>query len=551
MTWDYIIVGAGSAGCALAYELARSDRNKKILVLEAGGMDSAPSIRLAAAQTQAVAKHDWGYRSQPDPSRYGATERWPRGRVIGGSSSINGTMFVRGAAGDFDRWAQLTRAPSWAAKHVMPIFRELETSDQAGPLRGHNGPLHVRTVKHPHQISTAFVEAATRSGYRLNADYNGEVQEGVGYAQLSQRKGLRCSAADAFLRPILRLPNVELLPNASALRLELTKGQVTAVICATNDRERRIVGREVIVCAGAINSPKLLLASGIGEPGELERLGIPVALALPGVGNNLKEHPLLKLVYRTRIPTSNLSEGWLHKLRLLSQFVVRREGPLSNLFEAAGFLRSSGNVSCPDIQLHFLTFGYATKPDGTSALAPYPSVTVLLNKSYPLSRGRIRLASADPRDPPLIECRLLEQEEDVETMVRGVRLVREIMSTAPMANIIEEETEPGVDFARDVDLKAYVRRRTGIAFHPAGTCRMGSDAQSVVGADLRVHGTSNLWIADASVMPDLISGNTNAVCMMIGAKLGKQFSAATVDGRRVAHDNKAAVEHLQEYEASA
>jgi choline dehydrogenase len=407
----------------------------------------------------------------------------------------------------------------------MPIFRELETSDQLGPLRGRTGPLHVRTVRRPHALTEAFVESACACGHPFNEDYNGAVQAGVAYAQLSQRNGLRCSAADAFLKPLLGKKNIKLVLNASAQRIELANSRAVAVAFSNRGNKRRETARDIIVCVGAIASPKLLMLSGIGDPEELGRHNIDVVVDLPGVGRNLNEHPLIKLTYRTKIPTYNLTGGLLQKLGIAIQFVKSREGPISNLFEAVAFLKSSPSEPFPDIQLHFLPAGYLTLPNGAIGLAPYPSVTVLLNKSLPKSCGRTRLTSRNPEDAPLIECRLLEDEADVDTMVQGVKAVRRIMATEPMASLLAEEITPGPHVESVSALKAYVRDHTGIAFHPAGTCRMGTGTDAVVGPDLRVRGTDNLWISDASIMPDLISGNTNAGCMMIGVKLGRYFNA--------------------------
>jgi choline dehydrogenase len=527
MIWDYIVIGAGSAGCALAYELAKSGKESRVLILEAGGADRSPLIKVPAGQIRAVARYDWGYHSLPDSSRNGAAEGWLRGRVVGGSSSINGTVFVRGAAQDFDRWeARLSdgNGQGWSADDILPIFRELETSDRIGPLRGQSGPLHVRTVLRPHKLTHAFVSSATASGHRFNEDYNGTNQEGVGYAQLSQRKGLRCSAADAFLKPIMGAKNIKLVLKATVEKIELDSGRATGVMFSSSGKKCREVGRDIILCAGAIASPILMMLSGIGDPEELERHKIRVAIDLPGVGRNLKEHPLLRLTYRTVIPSYNLTEGLVQKLRIGIRFLIDREGPISNLFEGVAFVKSRLSEANPDIQLHFTPVGYLTRPDGMIELAPFPSVTVVLNKSHPESSGRIRLKSANPSDNPLIECSLLGEEADVETLVRGIVTVRRIMSAEPIAGLVQEEIAPGKDVESIAELTNYVRGHTGIAFHPVGTCRMGVDGKAVVSPDCLVRGTANLWVADASIMPDLISGNTNAACMMIGAKLGKQLS---------------------------
>jgi choline dehydrogenase len=523
--WDYIIVGAGSAGCALTYQLARRTSRDSILVLEAGSSDRSLFVRFPAGQIRAIANHDWGYRSEPDPTRNGACESWSRGRILGGSSSINGTMYVRGAAADFTRWSALFCGNSarWSADELLAIFRELEASDRTDALRGRIGRLHVRTVRRPHTTTQAFIEAACACGHPFNDDYNGATQEGVAYAQLSQRAGLRCSAADAFLKPLAGNQRVKLLLKALVQKIEFVGQRATAVSFLHNGRRRREAAQRIVLCAGAINSPKLLMLSGIGEPDELSSHGITPVLRSPGVGWNLKEHPLLKLTYRTNVPTYNLTRGLPQKLEAVFEFIRHREGPIANLFESTAFLRSSPTEPRPDIQLHFLPAGYLTTAAGAFELAPYPSATVLLNKSYPRSCGRVRLRSSDPSEPPLIECRLLEKPEDVETMIRGVSLVRTIVQTQPLAGLVAEEIAPGPQLQDRAALQDYVRNHTGIAFHPLGTCRMGLDDSAVVGPDLRVRGSDNLWIADASVMPDSISGNTNAACMMIGAKLGKEL----------------------------
>lgn len=525
MSWDYIIIGAGSAGCALAHELAIGRPDSTVLVLEAGGKGSSPFIRLQAGVFHAIARHDWGYHSQPDPSRNGMTERWIRGRVLGGTSSINSALLVRGAAHDFDRWAEQSSSPQWSARQVLALFRELESSDQAGPLRGHSGPLHVRTVKRAHALTEAFTRATYAAGYPFNPDYNGETQEGVAYAQLNQHRGLRCSAADAFLRPLLGKSQIELLLNAWVEKIEFGNGRAEAVSFIHRGHRRREAARRIVLCAGSINSPKLLMLSGIGDAEELRRHRIDSVLNLPGVGNNLKEHPLVLLKYRSRIPTYNLTGGLRQKLSFASQFLTTLEGPIVNIFESVAFLRSSPSEPYPDTQLHFVPMAWSFTAAGKITLAACPSITVFVNKSHPVSRGRIRLVSSDPKAPPFIECRLFEEEADLDTLVRGAMTVRRILQEEPIASLLEEELEPGPQVASVAAMKDYIRQHGLIANHSVGTCAMGTGADAVVGPDLRVRGMENLWVADASIMPDHISGNTNATCMMIGKKLGKQLTA--------------------------
>lgn len=375
-------------------------------------------------------------------------------------------------------------------------------------------------------MTNAFIKSALACGHRFNEDYNGETQEGVAFTQLSQRRGIRCSSADAFVRPLLggRQKNFCLLLNAWVQKIEFVKRRAVSVSFIRHRKLRMEAARHIIVCAGAINSPQLLMISGIGEAGELKRHNIDVLIDLPAVGRNLRDHPLTELVYRTRIPTYNPTGGLIQKLGFVATFLRSREGPISNLFEAVAFLRTSPSEPAPDIQLHFTAAGYLSEQDGAS-LVPYPSVSVFVNKNYPLSTGRIRLGSNDPSAPPLIEHRLLDDNRDVDSLVRGIGLVRKIMAAEPIASLVQEERAPGTRNLDEISLKDYLRSHTRITYHPSGTCRMGTDADSVVGPDLRVRGIENLWVADASIMPDLISGNTNAVCIMLGKKLGKQFVA--------------------------
>lgn len=522
MKWDYIIIGAGSAGCALAHELG-ADGRARVLILEAGGSDRSLYVSVPAFQVQAIRRHDWGYVSQPDPTRNSRTESWERGRVLGGSSSVNGMMYVRGARADFERWERLGNG-GWGYADVLPVYRDMERSDQPGELRGKTGPLPVRTATDVHRLTEAFVQSVVAYGCRFNPDYNGASQEGVAYAQLTQHRGLRCNAAKAFLKPLLARGNVKVALRSSVENIQVENGRANGVVFVQDGSRQAEAARHVILCAGAINSPKLLMLSGIGEPEELQRVGIPIRVRSPGVGKNLCDHPVLKMTYRTRIPSNNLTEGLAQRLRIFHQYVTRRSGPIANLFEATAFLKTADEITEPDVQLHFLALGYGQTTGGTNRTLNYPSVTVLLNKSHPISRGRVRLASAAPHDHPLIECRLLDDEADLQTLVRGVGVVRAIMQAQPMANLVERESAPGHEVRGEEPLRTYIRNNTQIAYHPAGTCRMGIDANAVVSPQLRVNGVDNLWVADASVMPDLISGNTNGVCMMIGMKLGRYLS---------------------------
>jgi choline dehydrogenase len=522
MQWDYIIVGAGSAGCAAAYQLALSTHNR-VLLIESGGTNCSPYIKIPGLVQKAAEKFDWGYVSQPDPSREGKTEHWTRGRVLGGSSSVNGMMFVRGAPHDFDRWAAAGNS-GWSYADVLPLYQEMETSDQVGPLRGPHGPLHVRTVCGAHPLTEAFVASATAAGFPFNSDYNGATQEGVSYAQLSQRRGLRCSSADAFIGSLRGRPNFCLLLNTHVDRLHISNRAVTGVMCTKNGTPENIAARRVILCAGAINSPQLLMLSGIGESSALRELGIDTVMDAPEVGRNLQDHPLVRAVYKTRVQSNNLTGGFWQRLKIASDFLSHGRGPIATAFEATAFLKTSTDLGCPDIQLHFVAMGVVNDGDRKSPFLRYPSVSVYVNANYPKSCGQVRLASREPIDAPIIDCRLMGHSDDLQTLVRGVGVVRTIMAARPMRDLIALEVVPGGTYPSSESLKRYIPKHSEIAYHPIGTCRMGSDAGAVVTPDLRVNGVDNLWIADASIMPDLVSGNTNAVCMMIGMKLGKYLS---------------------------
>lgn len=531
MAWDSIVVGAGSAGCALARELVESGR--KVLVLEAGGSDRSPFIKVPAGVTQAYTRFDWGYQALPDPSRHGKREKWLRGRVLGGSSSVNGTKYVRAPGSDFDRWSALCgNVGGWSASEVLPIYGELEHSDQQGLYRGQKGPLSVRTVREPAAITRAFVEATRAAGYAYHEDYNNAItQEGVGYAQLTQRRrGLRCSAADAFLRPLLARDNLELRLNTLVEKVEIANGRAEAVRFRQKGELVRETAKEIILCGGAINSPQLLMLSGIGDPHELRRHGIAPIVELPGVGRNFQDQPLVRLACRVNVPTYNLTEGLFQKLGIAAKFLFRGEGPISNLFESVAIIRSSGDQPAPDVRLAFLPVGYSTEGDGDFRvsllpdLLPYPSFMISVIKSYPVGTGRITLASADPGERALIDYPLFAEQADVDTMVDAIEAVRHILRQPPMGSLVEEELTPGDGLQGREALESFVRTFGTISQHPLGSCRMGIGDGAVVDPELGVRGVENLWVADASIMPTNISADLNATCMLIGAKLGRQLA---------------------------
>jgi len=519
--FDYVVIGGGSAGCAVARGLA-SGSSCNILLLEAGPDVRTLETKVPAFVKKAGARFDWGFTSEPDASRAGRREGSARVRIVGGSSGINGMMFVRGAASDYDRWAEMQN-PGWGWEDVAPHFRAMETSDRPGTARGHSGPLNVRTVARPHRLTRAFLEAAAGAGYPLNEDYNGETQEGFGLAQLSQRKGLRHSAADAFLKDIRKRGNFTLWDNCDAKQLLFKDGRATHLVCSKGGVDTLVSADRFILSAGAVGTPTLLLRSGVGDPGELAALGIDTTIASPEVGKNLIEHPLVRLVYETRVP-SRTPRGVGQYLRELLDFALHREGMLASVFEATGFTKSGGGVTAPDIQFHFLPIGILDPVKNQAPLLKTPSLTIYANLSHPAGRGELRLASKDPDVAPLIRPNLLGGgQRDVNALAAGIRIARKIMAAEPMASLVAREVAPGLQIESDAALHEHIRNNCEIAYHISGTCRMGSDPGAVVAPDLKLKGAANIWVADASIFPDLISGNTNAACMMIGTKLARQL----------------------------
>ncbi|HVK79663.1 MAG TPA: GMC family oxidoreductase N-terminal domain-containing protein [Verrucomicrobiae bacterium] len=524
--WDYVVIGAGSAGCAVAHELVCANAGR-VLLIEAGGSDKSPLIRVPVLVTEAVKTFDWGYVSEPDASREGRREGWARGRVLGGSSSINGMMFVRGARNDFDRWAA-KQIPGWAWEDVAPIYKALETSDQRSEERGRAGPLAVRTVRRPHRLTRAFLDAAESAGYPINPDYNARSQEGVSLAQLSQRNGERFSAADAFVRPLRDNQNLTVWTDCAVERLRFEGRRVVSAIVRRAGVAEEVHAANFILSAGAVGTPKLLLQSGVGEAAALKAIGIDPVVDAPEVGRNLAEHPLVRLVYETKVQSNNLTGGPLQSAGIFAKYMLFRQGVMASVFEGIGFLKSKPELDHPDLQLHFLPFGVLDPVLHEAPRLNVPSVTIYVNLSYPQGRGRLSLRSIDPDAPPLIASKLLGDAADVEAMVRGVEIVRGIMNQDPMSKLVKREIKPGPEQTTAEELRAYLPSHTEIAYHIVGTCRMGTDPQAVVSSDLKINGVENAWIADASIMPDLISGNTNAVCMMIGMKLGRALSSRRV-----------------------
>ncbi len=519
-TFDYIIVGAGSAGCVLADRLSADGRHR-VLILEAGGRDWNPWIHIPVGYAKLFfdQRVNWGYWTEPEDAAGGRRIYWPRGKVLGGSSSVNGLIYIRGNSADYDQWRQAGCA-GWGYDDVLPYFKRSEDQVRgADEHHGAGGPLAVSDLSEAHPLCEAFIAAAEQTGIPRNADFNGARQEGAGYYQLTTRNGLRCSAAKAFLRPARRRANLTIQPNAHVLRVAFDGRTATGVDCHVGGERRRFIARrEVILSAGAINSPQLLELSGIGSADRLSGLDIDIVADAPGVGENLQDHYQVRHILKaTRPITLNDRMSTLSgRLRIGLDYALRRRGPMTVSAGQVGvFAKTAAHLDMPDVQIHFLTL--STDLPGKS-LHPFSGFTSSVCQLRPQSRGHVHISEPDPRQPPKIAARYLTDPADCATMVAAMRLNRRILNAPALAHLLAEEVRPAPDRTSDDDLLAYARETGSSIFHPVGTCRMGDDPGSVVDPRLRVRGVSGLRVVDASIMPTLISGNTNAPAIMIGEK---------------------------------
>ena len=523
MNADYVIVGAGSAGCAIAYRL--SEAGHSVIVIEFGGSDAGPLIQMPGALSYPMnmSRYDWGYWSEPEPHLGGRRLACPRGKVIGGSSSINGMVYVRGHARDFDTWANMG-AHGWSYADVLPYYLRQESWTSAGhggdpTWRGASGPLHVTRGKRDNPLVNAFVQAGVQAGYEATADYNGQKQEGFGPMEQTTHKGERWSAAKAYLRPALKSGRVKLL-RGLAERVEITNGTATGVRAIIKGESQVIVAnKEVIIAASAINSPKLLMLSGIGDPAHLQEHGISVVAERKGVGQNLQDHLELYIQMAASQPVS-LFKYWnlFGKAWVGLQWVLTRSGPgASNQFESAAFIRSRAGVEYPDIQYHFLPI--AVRYDGQAAAEGHGFQAHVGPMRSP-SRGRVTLRSSDPAEAPRILFNYMSQEKDWADFRNCIRLTREIFAQDAFAPFVKHEIQPGDAVHSDEDLNDFIREHVESAYHPCGTCKMGdrSDPMAVVDPECRVIGVDNLRVADSSIFPQITNGNLNGPSIMVGEK---------------------------------
>jgi len=516
---DYVIVGGGTAGCVLANRLSANPAIR-VVMIEAGADDTSPWIAMPAGIAKLFhhPRLNWRYRTEPEPALGGRSLYWPRGKVLGGTSSINGMTYVRGNRADYEDWARLC-GDAWSFASVLPYFKRLEDSP-FGPseFRGIGGPMKIGGVE-PHPLSKAFLEASVAAGIPANDDYNGPTQDGISYSQVMMRDGVRCSAASAYLAPVRSRPNLQVITHGFVRRIVIDDGRATGVEFE-HGGQRKIIGarREVLLCGGTIGSPQILMLSGVGDARMLAGLGIPVAVDSPSVGRNMQEHVRGPVLYRTRVASINDQARGLPLARHVLRYAWRKRGLLANTAsQVNGFVRSAPELDRPDLQVVFRPSSGEYR-DKSFVFHDYPGVMAFVGLLHPKSRGHITLKSADPHAPPSIVVGHLTDPADFEPLIRGIRLMRRIFATAPLAQDVLEEVKPGPAAADDAALRNYLRGTSDSLYHAVGTCAMGAGPTSVTTPDLCVRGVAGLRVVDASVMPLVPTGNTTAAVLMIAER---------------------------------
>lgn len=525
MKFDYIVVGAGSSGCIVAARLTE-DASVKVLLVEAGGSDRSLFITMPGGlpfvyQNKRIG---WGYQSGPEPHLHGKMIDEKAGKIIGGSSSINAMIFNRGNPMDYDGWAD-NGLKDWDYAHCLPYFRTMETfEDGPDDFRGGDGPLRISRAKAEHKLYDAFLRAGEQSGFEVTPDHNGYRQEGMHVAQSFIHDGVRWSAPRAYLRSAMRRPNLTVLPKTLVTRVLVENGAATGIEVAGPDGPRRVTcEREVILCAGAVNTPKLLLLSGIGPADDLREVGVDVVADIPGVGRNLQNHPGVDIQFGTAHEDSLTAQlNLFGRARLGAEWLLLRRGlGTTNFFEAGAFLATRDDLGFPNMQYEFLPL---TRKLVNGKLVPVPGFQVWMDLSRPESRGYVKLLTRNPADAPLTVFNHYESRQDLQDMIDGVRLMRDrVIGQSAMQRFRPRHLNPGPEVTGDRDLETWIRGATGTSYHPSGTCRMGTDSDAVVDSEGRMNAVRGIRVADASIMPRVVTGNLNAPVMMMAEKIADRI----------------------------
>lgn len=525
--FDYVIVGGGTAGCVLANRLTANPKNT-VLMLEAGGQDNGFWIRIPAGFSKLLTnpKYNWRFQTEPEENVYNRSIVVPRGKGLGGSTLINGMIFVRGQPQDYDTWAQLG-ATGWSFQDVLPYFKKLESfEDGESELRGGSGPVHIERVSERPEISKAFIEAAKQAGYPFNPDYNGKSQEGFGYYQVNQRDGRRWSAADAYLRPAMSRPNLKVQTHAHVTRIDFEGRRAVGVTYRIGSEVKKVRARaEVILAAGAVQTPHLLELSGVGDPQTLATVGIPVFHELSGVGNNYIDHFATRMNWRVKLPVTlnELTRGWRLGASVAQYFLTRKGILTFGTGLAHGFIKTRPELETPDVQYFFMHASYANA--GERKLDREPGMTIGVTQLRPESRGSIHIKSPDPLTPPAIRPNFLSVRTDQEALIGGMRIARQIIEQPAMDRFRAYEMNPGPEVNTDDEWLDFARHNGQTIYHALGTCSMGKAPRAVVDERLKVHGLEGLRVVDASIMPTMVSANTAAAVLMIAEK-GSDLIAA-------------------------